>query len=131
MPNYEVLVGPALAASSSSGDVQESFAPMPLREVVALCLERWEITSDTSDESSDEFCGWRVGSRALSASGWPQSLAPTKETPVGRGYRAPSHDLMMLRVNAMRAARGAAQDHGLLPGAADGASQQVPSRTKR
>lgn len=36
--------------------------PVPLREIVALCLDDWGVNS--SDESdSDEFCGWHVGSR--------------------------------------------------------------------
>ena len=38
--------------------------PTPLREVVALCLDKWGVTSDDESDTSDEFCGWHVGSRA-------------------------------------------------------------------
>ena len=38
--------------------------PVPLRLVVARCLEEWGVTS-TDSEDSDDFCGWRVGSREL------------------------------------------------------------------
>lgn len=37
---------------------------VPLRLVVSKCLEDWGIDSDSSEEE-DDFCGWRVGSRAL------------------------------------------------------------------
>ena len=51
---------------------------MPLRLVIARCLEEWDVTSTDSDDS-DDFCGWRVGSRELDSSGRPvqhKSRAP-------------------------------------------------------
>ena len=36
---------------------------LPLRLVVHRCLDDWGIDSDSS-EDEDDFCGWRVGSRA-------------------------------------------------------------------
>lgn len=41
---------------------------VPLKDVVSKCLEEWDVQSDSS-EDSDEFCGWRVGSRADHAEG--------------------------------------------------------------
>lgn len=38
---------------------------LPLRDVVSQCLRNWGVNSDSSDEDSDDFCGWRVGSRAV------------------------------------------------------------------
>jgi len=37
---------------------------VPLRLVVSKCLDDWGIDSDSS-EDTDDFCGWRVGSRAV------------------------------------------------------------------
>ena len=37
---------------------------VPLRLVVSKCLDDWGIESDSS-EDTDDFCGWRVGSRAV------------------------------------------------------------------
>eukprot|EP00965_Chrysotila_dentata_P071652 2367479-Pleurochrysis_carterae.AAC.1 len=37
--------------------------PAPLSTVVAALLVDWGVESD-EDSDSDEFCGWRVGSRA-------------------------------------------------------------------
>jgi hypothetical protein len=39
----------------------------PLRQVVASCLEKWGVTSEDESDESDEFCGWRVGSRCEAA----------------------------------------------------------------
>ena len=39
----------------------------PLRQVIALCLEAWDVTSDDESEDSSDFCGWRVGSRCADA----------------------------------------------------------------
>ena len=39
----------------------------PLRQVIALCLEAWDVTSDDESEDSSDFCGWRVGSRCAGA----------------------------------------------------------------
>ena len=35
----------------------------PLRQVVALCLEAWGVSSEDESDTDDSFCGWRVGSR--------------------------------------------------------------------
>ena len=51
----------------------------PLRDVVAMCLDDWEVRSDTSDEASDDFCAWRVRRRAEplpSGRGRAQSAPP-------------------------------------------------------
>ena len=66
--------------------------PVPLRDVVARCLEDWEVTSEDSEES-DDFCGWRVGSRAHSDSdaqpGVRQLPPGTIEEPVATSGRPP------------------------------------------
>ena len=56
--------------------------PVPLRHIVALCLDDWGVNS--SDESdSDEFCGWHVGSRVNrnSVSGRRDSGGPPQQAP--------------------------------------------------
>lgn len=55
-PGVRYTVGPGVDALAERSAV-------PLRDVVARCLEEWDVTSEDSEES-DDFCGWRVGSRA-------------------------------------------------------------------
>jgi len=40
--------------------------PAPLSTVVERLLYAWGIDSDESSDDSDDFCGWRAGSRRLS-----------------------------------------------------------------
>ena len=58
MPNYVVVEAPRTAFP------QELEERRPLREQVFICLQQWDVDSSSS-EDSDDFCGWRVGSRAL------------------------------------------------------------------
>ena len=51
--------GAPLAARGAQPDV----TPVPLRAVVASLLIDWGVASDDSEEESDDFCGWHVGSR--------------------------------------------------------------------
>jgi hypothetical protein len=45
-----------------SGRSEPADEPVPLRLVVARCLEEWGVHSSDS-EDTDDFCGWHVGSR--------------------------------------------------------------------
>ena len=47
------------------GPMSKTNAPVPLREVVALCLDDWGVHSDRDESDSDDFCGWHVGSRVV------------------------------------------------------------------
>lgn len=47
-----------------SSNADPSTPPVPLRLVVHRLLEEWGVES-TDSEDDDDFCGWRVGSRAL------------------------------------------------------------------
>lgn len=60
---------------------------VPLRETIAKCLEEWEVNSDSS-EDDDDFCGWRVGSRALTPPpARPRSSRPAHGAQTDRGGR--------------------------------------------
>ena len=61
-----------LSPTGSQGQ-EPSVNRLPLREVVQRCLDDWGIQSDSS-EDDDDFCGWRVGSRALPLPGEPWPL---------------------------------------------------------
>ncbi len=56
---------PPSPAMGPMGDRRVSGGPFPapLRVVVARLLDEWGVDSDT-DETEDDFCDWRVGSRA-------------------------------------------------------------------
>jgi hypothetical protein len=56
MPRYVVVEAPRALPD-------EPERRRPLSEQVAQCLAEWNVDSDCSSDS-DEFCGWRVGSRA-------------------------------------------------------------------
>ena len=48
------------------GPISKTNAPVPLREIVALCLDDWGVHSDRDDFSdSDDVCGRHVGSRVV------------------------------------------------------------------
>ena len=47
------------------GPMSKTNAPVPLREIVALCLDDWGVHSDRDESDSDDFCGWHVGSRVV------------------------------------------------------------------
>jgi hypothetical protein len=51
--------GPSVAQREQTDEVR-----VPLRLVVHRLLEEWDVDSDSS-EDDDDFCGWRVGRRAL------------------------------------------------------------------
>ena len=69
-----IWVSGTTAARKSGHSSPESYREqpgeqtVPLRLVVRKCLEDWGIDSELS-EDSDDFCGWRVGSRAEPARG--------------------------------------------------------------
>lgn len=69
------LVPPQPAALPPLVDI-DSLKPVPLRDVVHRLLEEWDVES-ISSEDDDDFCGWRVGSRALPAPGEP-ARAPSR-----------------------------------------------------
>ena len=70
-------------ANSESSPPRAALAPgevrLPLRLVVHRCLDEWGVDSDSS-EDDDDFCGWRVGSRLLSA-----DLSRKSRQAAGRG----------------------------------------------
>jgi len=43
--------------------------PEPLSAVIARLLEEWGVASSDDASSSDDFCDWRVGSRAAAPKG--------------------------------------------------------------
>lgn len=59
----------------------DSLRPVPLRDVVHRLLEEWDIES-ISSEDDDDFCGWRVGSRALPVPGQPAPPRSTRHAPL-------------------------------------------------
>ena len=58
--------------------------PIPLRSVVHRCLEEWGVDS-TDSEDDDDFCGWRVGSRAHMPEGVSTSREPSQRPPAPAG----------------------------------------------
>ena len=71
MPQYVMVNEPPLPPPPPEGAERMR---IPLREQVARCLDDWEVTSSSSDDS-DDICGWRVGSRALPLPGSTQTAA--------------------------------------------------------
>jgi hypothetical protein len=61
MPNYLVGTAPLPRPLDTGLDGQRR---IPLSQIVARCLEDWDVESTSSDDE-DDFCGWRVGSRAM------------------------------------------------------------------
>ena len=60
MPNYVVGAAPLPRPLETGLDGHRR---IPLSQIVARCLEDWDVESTSSDDE-DDFCGWRVGSRA-------------------------------------------------------------------
>lgn len=77
--------GTSAARASGSSSPQPHYEQpgelrVPLRLVVQQCLEDWAIDSDDS-EDADDFCGWRVGSRAEPPDGQAPIIAPRQRVP--------------------------------------------------
>ena len=72
------------------GPMTKTNAPVPLREIVALCLDDWGVNSAEESES-DDFCGWHVGSRVEKVTNAPAAAAVRQrarkviDTPIDRG----------------------------------------------
>ena len=120
MPQYVVVDAPSTAQGAERMRI-------PLCEQVSRCLDDWDVLSTSSDDS-DDFCGWRVGSRALPLPGNTQAAHPNISSLQGRPAEASSaqrasgrHEgssstsgagnmsgtLLEARVRAMRATRAA------------------------
>ena len=105
MPNY-IVSSTTLPQPMDEGRVIR----LPLREQVARCLEEWDILSDSSADS-DDFCGWRVGSRALPVPRRPASSAGSYSAsghrPLGSreaGDLTPC-EMLAARIHALRGGR--------------------------
>ena len=81
-------------AGASSPPKAEPLAPgeaVPLRHVVSRLLEEWGVES-TDSEDDDDFCGWRVGSRALplpGAAAAPEAAAEDVQVMLSSTTRQP------------------------------------------
>ena len=78
------------------GPMSKTNAPVPLREIVALCLDDWGVHSDRDESDSDDFCGWHVGSRVVekvytnapAAAAVRQRARKVIDTPISTGAKS-------------------------------------------
>ena len=78
---------PLQPQSDTSGLIDiDNLRPIPLREVVHRCLDDWGVES-TDSEDDDDFCGWRVGSRAILVADQVRPIRPRRAVKKDRPSR--------------------------------------------
>ena len=95
--------------------------PVPLRHVVARCLDEWGVESTDSDDD-DDFCGWRVGSRAHPAAATRRSSGGGRAAPASSRASSSSNSKPERRGSASGAAApmSAGRPPGFTAGSAGG-----------